>query len=220
MRRIALWLGFGLIAALVMTQVARLWPLVWPVLSVAIDAGHGGIDPGAVGPQGLKEKIVTLDVASRVAALLEAAGEEARLLRVDDARLGTSQRSDLRARVRAAHDAQVDILVSIHANSCHIPGVKGPRTYYQPGSTDGKRLAGCIQDRLRAAVGYGARQPTAEDHLVTRESNMVAVIVELAYISNPDEEQLLRTPAFRRRLAHAVTAGILAYRDGHNCSAD
>lgn len=192
---------------------SRIWPIVWPVLSVAIDAGHGGIDPGAIGPEGLKEKVVTLDVARRVQALLHAAGEHAYLTRENDGRLGTSQGKDLRARVRVAGDKQVDILVSIHCNSYHSHAAKGPRTYYQPGSPEGRRLATYIQDCLRATVGYGAKEPTPEDHLITRESKMIAVIVELAYISNPDEEKLLRNPAFRKKLAEAVAQGILRYRD-------
>jgi N-acetylmuramoyl-L-alanine amidase len=227
MRLVLWWAGphkpatktaFCIVIGMIMVVVAfsltqRLWPMVWPVLSIAIDAGHGGIDPGAVGPHGLKEKVITLDVALRVQALLHAAGEPAFLTREDDGRLGTSQGRDLRARVRVAHDQQVDILVSIHCNSFHSHAAKGPRTYYQPGSQQGQLLATFIQDNLRSAVGYGAAKPTPEDHLITRESKMVAVIVELAYISNPDEEQLLRTPAFRRRVAEAVAKGILMYRD-------
>jgi N-acetylmuramoyl-L-alanine amidase len=212
--RAALYVSVSLAIAVAAVPLApHLWSVAWPVLSVAIDAGHGGIDPGAVGPQGLKEKVVTLDVARRVQALLRAAGEQAFLTRTDDARLDTSQARDLRARVRLANDRQVDILVSIHCNSFRSAAAKGPRTYYQPGSQDGQRLAQCIQDQLRAVVGYGAQEPTPENHLITRESQMTAVIVELAYISNHDEERLLRTPAFRKRLAEAVVQGILDYRD-------
>ena len=212
--RAVLFLSLSLaIAAAAIPLASQLWSVAWPVLSIAIDAGHGGIDPGAIGPQGLKEKMVTLDVARRVQSLLRAAGEQAFLTRTDDARLDTSQARDLRARVRLANDRQVDILVSIHCNSFRSPAAKGPRTYYQPGSQDGQRLAKCIQDHLRAAVGYGAKEPTPENHLITRESKMTAVIVELAYISNHDEEKLLRTPAFRKKLAEAVVQGILEYRD-------
>lgn len=192
---------------------ANVWPAVWPVLSVAIDAGHGGNDPGAVGPRGLKEKVVTLDVARSVTGMLRDAGVYAHLIRSTDARLASSQRSDLRARVRTAHETEVDILVSIHVNSHTLRYVRGPRTYYQPGSVQGRKLAACIQGQLREAVGYGNLEPVPEDHLITRESKMPAVIVELGYISNPEEEKMLRSLAFRKKLAQAVCEGILRCYD-------
>ena len=76
--RAVLFLSLSLaIAAAAIPLASQLWSVAWPVLSIAIDAGHGGIDPGAIGPQGLKEKMVTLDVARRVQSLLRAAGEQA-----------------------------------------------------------------------------------------------------------------------------------------------
>lgn len=207
LRQVATLLLVALTTALWVAILA--WPVIWPALSVAIDAGHGGIDPGAIGLRGLAEKTVTLDVARRVASILGEAGIATHLTRVNDARLGSSQRSDLRARVRLAHESSVDILVSIHVNSYRSRKVRGPRTYYQPGSVRGRALATCIQRQLRQAVGYGSHAPVAEDHLITRESKMAAVIVELGYISNPDEERQLRSPAWRQELAEAVSLGIL-----------
>jgi N-acetylmuramoyl-L-alanine amidase len=187
------------------------WPMVWPVLSVALDAGHGGKDPGAIGQSGLYEKTVTLEVARLVQELLIAAGEEALLTRSSDARLDTTQRRDLQARVRVAEEAQVDLLISIHCNAFHLSSVRGPSTFYQPGSEQGKMLATYIQEALIAAMGYGKQEPHADDHLITRVSTMPAVIVELGYLTNPEDERLLTDATFQRRIARGITDGILKY---------
>lgn len=203
---VALLVGCGL-AALVLTS----WPEIWPAISVGLDAGHGGIDPGAIGANGLVEKDVTLSVARMTAEELHAAGEEALLIRNSDSRLGRSQRSDLQARVHVAHKAAVDVYVSIHCNGYRLRSVHGPRTYYQSGSAAGRQLAAHIQTALRTLVGYGQQEPTAADYLVTRASKMPAVIVELGYITNPGDERLLRDPAFRRKMARAIADGIRRY---------
>ncbi len=200
-----LWLGLSLAAG-----SALLLPVVLPILSVGLDAGHGGADPGAVGRGGLQEKEVTLSIARQTAVLLQQAGASAYLIRHTDARLGSHQRSDLLARVKAAGNAAVDIYVSIHTNSFHDRRVRGPRTYYQPGSEEGCRLAGCIQKALQETVGYGRDIQTPEDHLVTRSTPMSAVIVEVGYISNPAEEELLQQTAYQQKLAAAIFAGILS----------
>lgn len=189
--------------------ITSLLPWVLPALSVGIDAGHGGIDPGAIGPSGVQEKNVTLPLAQRVAQLLQAADIPVYLTRHDDNRLDTTHRSDLQARVKLAGEHGVDIFISIHTNSFSDRRVSGPRTYYQPGSAEGERLAAAIQSALREAAGQGAKLPVAEDHLVTRETAMPAVIVEVGYISNYEDERLLQQASYQNKLAAAIVEGIL-----------
>lgn len=205
------WQGYTLIATflLVMLMIPWLASSVIPVLSVGIDAGHGGKDPGALGASGLKEKDVTLSIAKHVAYLLQEAGVSVHLTRNTDERLAQNQRSDLQARVRAADNSGVDLFISIHTNSFHDKRVRGPRTYYQPNSIAGQQLACCIQTALCASAGCGAIAPYAEDFLVTRETRMTAVIVEVGYISNPKDEQLLAQPAYQRQLAAVIVKGVL-----------
>lgn len=186
-------------------------PSAWPILSTMLDPGHGGIDPGAVGRGGLQEKTITLDIAAKVAALLEQQGVTAHMTRTSDSRLAGSQSNDLRARVEFTTRQGADLLVSIHVNSFHLRSVRGPRTYYQPGSEQGQKLAQFIQDRLREACGCGLKQPVAEDHFLTRETLVPAVIVEVGYISNEEEERLLSQDSYRSLLAEAITQGILDY---------
>lgn len=191
--------------------VCASWPIVWPALSVALDAGHGGNDPGAVGSNGLYEKTVTLEVARLTQELLIAAGIEALLTRNSDSRLDSTQRGDLLARIKVAEQAEVDILISIHCNAFHMSSVRGPSTFYQQGSIEGLALATQIQASLIAEMGYGRQKPHADDHLITRASAMPAVIVELGYLTNPDDEKLLADTTFHRRIAQAIVAGILSY---------
>lgn len=198
------------ILALGLLSIPLLVPSVIPILSVSIDAGHGGNDPGALGTNGLQEKDVTLSIAKQVAKLLNEAGISTYLTRNTDKRLAHNQRSDLQARVRTASAIGVDLFISIHANSFSDRSVRGPRTYFQPGSIAGERLACCIQSALRASASCGTIAPYAEDFLVTRETSMTAVIVEVGYISNHEDEILLAQPAYQQRLAKAIVAGIFA----------
>lgn len=202
------FLGLYLVALIYATF--GLSPLAQPTLSVGIDPGHGGHDPGALS-HGLVEKEITLDIAQRVQSLLAAHDLTAFLTRTDDTALGTSQRQDLHARIQAVTGQGADVLVSIHVNSFHMPSVAGPRTYHHPGSVEGRKLAARIQTELQRAVGRGSTEPVPNDFYITRNSAMPAVLVEVGFLTNPEEASRLASPAYRERLAQAIATGIRRY---------
>jgi N-acetylmuramoyl-L-alanine amidase len=170
---------------------------------VAIDAGHGGRDVGAIGPTGLQEKDVVLDVALRAREALVRGGVRVVMTRETDVYV------DLAERPRLARRQGATVFVSIHANASVRPTAGGAETYYL--APQSQALAQMIQDELAKIPGLANRGIRTANFLVLRENEIPAVLVEVAYLSNPEEEGRLRTPAFRQQLAEAIVRGVLRF---------
>lgn len=176
---------------------------------IAIDPGHGGTDPGAVGLNGTQEKTVTLAVAQRLQALLERAGAKVIMTRQTDRDVygpNSSATDELGARVVAAGKA--DIFISIHANSFTDRSVSGTATYYYSKSLYDAMLAQNLQAGLIKAGNLTNRGISSANFYVIKRSTMPAALIELAFISNPNEEALLKAPDFQQRMAQGIYQGI------------
>ncbi|WP_422448189.1 N-acetylmuramoyl-L-alanine amidase [Thermoanaerobacterium sp. DL9XJH110] len=171
-------------------------------MRIVIDPGHGGSDPGAVGPNGLKEAHVNLAVALKVAEKLRKAGVEVKLTRTSDVFI------DLQPRCDIANSFGADYFVSIHCNSAGTPKARGTETYCYKLGGKGEVLAKVIQAELIAATGRVNRGIKTANYYVLRRTNMPAVLTELAFISNPEEERLLSNPEFQEKFAIAIARGI------------
>jgi N-acetylmuramoyl-L-alanine amidase len=192
---------------------------------VVIDPGHGGNEPGAAGPTKLTEAELNLDVARRVVEDLKALGIEAVLTRRLDYRI------TIASRVAIAGALQPEAFVSIHHNAEPDGPHDGPgtETYYQYRSPESKRLAGLVQEEVVKALSAftaswvgdtdaGAKwrlNDSGGDYygILRRagEARVVANLAELAFITNPTEEALLRREDVRRAEAGAVSQGIVRY---------
>ncbi len=176
-------------------------------MKICIDPGHGGYDPGAVGPTGLKEKNVTLPVAMLLADILRAAGQEVILTRDSDNTPWDSD-NDLWKRCQIANDYGADVFVSIHINSAANPAATGTETYCVAFGGEGEKIARSVQKELVAALGLPDRGIKAANFYVLKRTDMPAILTELAFISNPDEEYMMRTDDFLSRAAEAIAQGI------------
>ena len=221
-------------------------------LVVAIDAGHGGQDPGAHGLNGTREKDVTLAIARELARQVNATpGLRAFLTRDSDVFI------PLNNRARRASQNHADIFVSIHADAAENRSARGSSVYILSTRGASSQRARWLADSENAAdIIGGERVHAASDTLtsvlldLTQSGNMKAsedaashvldelkqvgnnhkadveranfavlrtsdkmpaMLVETAYISNPEEEQQLASPAFQRTLAGAILGGIDAY---------
>ncbi|MBP2653606.1 MAG: amiC 1 [Firmicutes bacterium] len=178
---------------------------------IALDPGHGGSDVGAVGPDNIQEKTVTLAVALRVKDLLEQAGAKVYLTRNDDRDVyapDDSATEELGARVAVGNENKVDVFVDIHANYFGNPKVSGTGTYYYLKSSYDKLLAQSIQDSLVSADGLNDRGIYAANFYVLKHTLMPAVLIELGFLSNPNEEKQLNTPQFQQKLAQGIVNGL------------
>jgi N-acetylmuramoyl-L-alanine amidase len=221
---------------------------------VAVDAGHGGDDPGATGPSGTREKDVTLAIARTLAARLnEQPGMHAILTRDSDRLI------DLRERFERARKARADLFVSIHADSIRDRSVTGASVYtlsYHGASSEAARqladrenavlkggialgnvdpnLASVLLDAAQSQImgqsveaadsvlsaldQVGAVRKRVVQHagfMVLKSPDLPSMLVETAYISNPGEEQNLRSGSYQQRLAEAIESGVTRYFRQH-----
>lgn len=187
---------------------------------VCLDMGHGGYDPGAVGPGGTKEKDVTLPIGLKVGAYLQTAGVTMIYTRTGDhVPWPSNLNKDLAARCKIANDSGADVFVSIHANSSINVTAKGNEIYTTPGQGSADALANSIHARVKAAFpGLTYREdirdgdPDKEANFyVLRNTKMPAVLSELGFISNPAEEKMLASQEFQDKAALAIAQGIGDY---------
>lgn len=195
---------------------------------VTIDPGHGGEEPGATGPTGLTEAEVNLDISDRTVALLGERGISATVTRTQD------YRATLAFRVQVAIDSGAEVFVSVHHNAApdEERDTPGSETYYQFRSDDSRRLTGLVYEEIfRTLSGYeitfaadldaGAKyRLSREDRDYygvlrrTFEAGIAATLSEAAFISNPEEEALLRRQDVRNAEAEAIATAIERYFAG------
>jgi len=170
---------------------------------VAIDPGHGGKDPGAIGATGLVEKDVVLDVGLRLRDVLRRQSVRTVMTREADVFV------DLADRVPLALRAGATVFVSVHANASTRGVIRGVETYYlKPNSL---QLATWIQEEMGRSLGIPDRGIRTANFKVLRDSPVPAVLVEIGYLTNLEDEALLRTPAFRQKVAEAIARGVVRF---------
>lgn len=178
-------------------------------LTVVIDAGHGGFDPGAIGT-GTKvyESKINLAIAKKLADLFK--GTNVILTREDEEALGPYKYADMQERQRIISESPVDIVVSIHQNKHNDRSVKGAQVFYYPGSAEGEKLAKCIQSKMNEVTGK-KRSVNAQNFFVLRAGSAPAVLVECGFLSNWDEENKLKDDGYQQKIAESIAAGIDEY---------
>ena len=173
-------------------------------ITIAIDPGHGGRDPGAIGVGGLREKDVVSDIAYDVAEILKQLGAHVILTRSDDREI------DLDPRVQIAERANADLFISIHANSISLerPDVNGLETYYY---SSGFQLAEAIHDAILRQLNMSDRGVRQARFYVLRTTSMPAVLVETGFVTGAQDAQNFANPSWRFQMAQAIADGIMQY---------
>ena len=186
--------------------------------TIVLDPGHGGSDPGAIGPTGLQEKQVTLPIAEYLKSILEAKGAKVILTRTTDVDVYGPHASgvdELQARVNVANGNRADAFISIHINSFSNPNVGGIATYYFDGSDQSKKLASAVQGQIAEHSGFNGDRGIQPGNLyVLRHSLMPSILVELGFISNPKEEEHLKEMSTRQEFANELAKGLELYFGG------
>ena len=217
---------------------------------VMLDPGHGGIDTGAIGGNGSKEKHVVLAIAKNVRTILRNNGIDARLTRTGDTFI------PLYDRVEIAHQHGADLFMSIHADGFTNPSAAGASVFALSNRGASSAMAKYLSDRENAADDVAGKKATDKDHLlqqvlfdlvqtdtiknsltlgshilrqikpvhrlhsrnteqaafvVLKSPSIPSVLVETSFITNPQEEKLLGTTAFRQKIASAIASGVISY---------
>jgi N-acetylmuramoyl-L-alanine amidase len=180
-----------------------------------VDPGHGVRTPagaplnvGAVGPHGVQEQKVALELGDKVAALLRGAGARVVMTRTDARpyRFETDRRRDNRSRATLANALGATAFLALHCDSSLDPSKAGTSVFWLRANS--AALARAVRAHL-APLALGESEFHPRDLAVTREARVPAVLVELGFVSNPRQESLLASRSFQMREAQALFDAIM-----------
>ena len=213
---LGLFLSFITLSYFAFTSLAPVQTLEGKI--IVIDAGHGGIDPGANRP-GILEKDINLAIALQVKDILKESLCKVILTRDTDVDLSSlcdnekvrgRYHRDLNARLEIIQESDADLFISIHANVSSRPQRRGIECYYATQSDSGKILALSIQQHLSKLAPISHKAEPA-NFFVLKRNKVPAVLIEVGFITNPEERVLLQSPEYQKKIADAIVKGILDY---------
>src|SRR5574344_545679 len=176
-------------------------------IKIAIDAGHGGTEYGAIGCSGVKEKDINLQIAKRLKKALKKRGATVIMARDNDIDM------DLNDRVKKANDNDAMILLSIHANALNDnqdPNkISGTSVYYY--YNQAKPLAENILNSIVTEAETNNDKIHQESFALVRNTNALSVLIEVGYMINPEDNVKLETPKFQKKVAKGIADGIIQY---------
>lgn len=205
-------------------QVFRYW-LPLSGRTIVIDPGHGGVDGGTYHRDGTLEKNINLQVALKLKNLMEKRGANVIMTRTQDVALDRlnnkseyRHRRDLIARTDIINRAQPDIFISVHVNAEKSSiNTRGPMVFYYRESRDGRSMAFFFQKRLEEAYESSgqkvkARTPVPNSSLfLLCNTKVPGVIVELGFITNPEDRELLTNEGFQQKLSQYILYAVEDY---------
>lgn len=187
---------------------------------VVIDAGHGGIDGGAVGKKGTKEKDITLKIADELRDYLQGAGAYVIMTREGDYDLAPTNMKrvrdrkvyDLKKRAKIINESGADFFISIHLNAISSPKWSGAQTFYHLSYDENEAMAKYIQQEIGLTLKNTKRMEKPIHHVyILKKAKIPGVLVEAGFLSNYEEERLLRDEKYQRKMAASIYRGILRY---------
>lgn len=189
-------------------------------ITIVIDPGHGGRDPGKVGVNHALEKDINLSISLKLKDLLEEEGINVIMTREEDVGLYSEsdpnkKRADLNNRVDMILSSKADLVISIHQNSFTQEYVKGAQVFYYDKSPQGKKLAELIQAQIKKTLAddnHRKAKSNSSYYMLTK-TQCPLVIVECGYLSNIAEEQLLLKEEYQQKLAVGIELAILEFVD-------
>lgn len=185
---------------------------------VVIDPGHGGFDPGKVGERGIPEKEINLQIALYLKEELEKCGICVILTRADDKALCGEEDehkkvADMEKRIRIMEEEAPVLAISIHQNSYPQESVRGAQFFYYESSKEGEKLAESLRKAVAEKVApENRRQIKANgNYYLLKKASVPTVIAECGFLSNREEEKLLCSEEYQRKMAQALCYGIIQY---------
>lgn len=187
-------------------------------ITIVIDAGHEGADPGKIGINNVLEKDINLKIAYKLKVLLEQNDIHVIMTRLDQNCLCSSydknwKQIDMNKRVKIINQSNAQLAISIHQNSFSQESSKGAQMFYYTGSDEGKVLAEFLQDRIKNYMKDGNHRLAMpnSNYFLLRKSNCPLVIVECGFLTNRKEAALLCDTDYQEKIAWAIHLGIMEY---------
>ncbi|MEW4286525.1 N-acetylmuramoyl-L-alanine amidase CwlD [Priestia koreensis] len=195
------------------------WNLPLSGKIVIIDAGHGGPDGGAVGDEVL-EKDVTLKISLMIRDYLQGQGALVMMTRDDDYDLadeqvkgyGRRKVEDLKKRLKLINESSADMYLSIHLNAIPSAKWRGAQTFYHGSLEENKNLAKFIQAEIKDNLKNTDRdaKPIQGIYLL-KHAKVPGALVEVGFLSNRAERELLQTKKYQRKIAESIYEGVNRY---------
>nr|WP_245719458.1 N-acetylmuramoyl-L-alanine amidase CwlD [Pelagirhabdus alkalitolerans] len=193
---------------------------------IVIDPGHGGVDGGAVAPDGTLEKDITLQVSEYLQDYLQQAGALVYLTREADRDLaneGTTSIAkrkveDINARAQFIENKEAALFLSVHLNAVSSQKWSGAQTFFHASQQDSKQLATSIQNQFKSNLDTNRDAMQLNRIFLLKHASCPAALVEIGFLSNQKERALLKTDIYQKRIAASIYYGILDFYDEENTS--
>ena len=181
---------------------------------IYIDPGHGGPDPGAVW-NGIYESDINLEISLEIEKELEKNGAIVYLTRYGDYDLSANyaelrKRSDLSRRANIINRSNADIYLSIHLNSDVSTTWKGAQVFYNTINEKNEQIAKIMQEQLGKDLNSKRKYKKLNDHYLYNRVKIPGVLIEVGFISNPNERYLLRQKDYQKKVALSIKEGLVS----------
>lgn len=182
---------------------------------IYLDPGHGGIDPGA-NYKDIYEKDINLEISQLLANLLMEKGAAVYLTREGDYDLSSPhvslrKRSDLSRRAKLINDSMCDLYLSIHLNATNSTTWKGAQVFYDDVNEKNAILGAKIQASFKKNLGSRRKLKQVSDLYMYKDIDIPGVLLEVGFLSNPNERYLLRKGYYQKRISNAIIEGVIDY---------
>lgn len=182
---------------------------------IYVDPGHGGADPGAMYKE-VKEKHINLEISKKLAKELSELGATVYLTRYDDYDLSVPntinrKRSDLSRRSNIINKSECDLFLSIHLNAETSSSWKGAQAFYNNNNAKNEKIAEIMQKEFKEHLYSKREYKKSNDLYLQKRIKRPGVLLELGFLSNPNERYLLQTADYQKKVIDAIVNGTLTY---------
>lgn len=182
--------------------------------TIIIDAGHGGLDGGAVGYNGIIEKDINLSIALKLKTLLSANGYNIIMTRETDTMIDGSKVKDMNARLKILKNNPNALFLSIHQNLFSYDSSWGAQVFYSPNNPNSNVLASLLQSRfveLLQPTNKRVEKQTDSSLFLFKNANSTAVLIECGFISNALDAKNLSDDEYQNKIAFVIFSAICDY---------
>lgn len=189
---------------------------------IVLDPGHGGMDGGAVGVDGVIEKDINLSIALKLRTMLQANGYRVIMTREEDISTGDEdaptvrekKRTDILNRMKLLEETENAYFISVHQNQFTQPQYSGAQMFYGPNDPSSERLAQILQANFKACIQpqneREIKEATNQVYLIYN-AKVPAVLVECGFLSNPEESQRLQQDGYQNQVAFTILLSLLQF---------
>ena len=201
------------------SRAVTVWSASAPVTgrkTVVIDAGHGGVDGGATSCTGVLESQFNLEIAVKLNDLMHLLGIQTYMIRETDCSIYTQGEtiaqkkiSDLRERVRIVNSVEDSVLISIHQNHFSDSKYSGAQVFY-PATIGSRELSTKLQENIKNTLNPGSHRgiKKADGIYLMQHINCPGALIECGFLSNPQEEFLLRSKAYQQKMCSVIACTV------------